>query len=77
MKVSLVDIELLISSYFRIWKFFLCCKTYGEKISLKEQIVCGLSSKFSKNCKNCAELCSFGNFKMIGPSKKIVEVNHR
>lgn len=67
------DIALLFSHL----ENFLSCKTCGENISLKEEVVCGLLSKISVNCDNCAELCSFRNSKMTGPSNKIAEVNLR
>ncbi|GFW06193.1 uncharacterized protein TNCV_36691 [Trichonephila clavipes] len=49
----------------------------GGDIKLSEKCVRGLSSVFSIECKNCKELCSFRNSKMLGKRKNIPEINRR
>ncbi|GFY17778.1 hypothetical protein TNCV_1075131 [Trichonephila clavipes] len=49
---------------------FASCKKCGGDIKLSEKCVRGLSSVFSIECKNCKDLCSFRNSKMLGKRKK-------
>ncbi|GFY34572.1 hypothetical protein TNCV_3095541 [Trichonephila clavipes] len=49
---------------------FASCKKCGRDIKLSEKCVRGLSSVFSIECKNCKDLCSFRNSKMLGKKKK-------
>ncbi|GFW63751.1 uncharacterized protein TNCV_4940431 [Trichonephila clavipes] len=53
------------------------CKKCGGDIKLSENCVRGLSSVFSIECKNCKDLCSFRNSKMLGKRKIIPEINRR
>ncbi|GFW82246.1 uncharacterized protein TNCV_3817271 [Trichonephila clavipes] len=46
-------------------------------IKLSEKCVRGLSNVFSIECKNCKDLCSFRNSKMLGKRKNIPEINRR
>ncbi|GFT62180.1 uncharacterized protein TNCV_252021 [Trichonephila clavipes] len=52
------------------------CK-HDSFIKLSEKCVRGLSSVFSIECKNCKDLCSFRNSKMLGKRKNIPEINRR
>ncbi|GFS64563.1 uncharacterized protein TNCV_4137771 [Trichonephila clavipes] len=56
---------------------FTSCKKCGGDIKLSEKCVRGLSSVFSIECKNCKDLCSFRNSKMLGKRKNIPEINRR
>ncbi|GFX39386.1 uncharacterized protein TNCV_3861091 [Trichonephila clavipes] len=56
---------------------FASCKKCGGDIKLSEKCVRGLSSDFSIECKNCKDLCSFSNSKMLGKRKNIPEINRR
>ncbi|GFW45676.1 uncharacterized protein TNCV_3246131 [Trichonephila clavipes] len=56
---------------------FASCKKCGGDIKLSEKCVRGLSSVFSIECKNCKDLCSFRNSKMLGKRKNIPEINRR
>ncbi|GFT70681.1 SCAN domain-containing protein 3 [Trichonephila clavipes] len=56
---------------------FASCKKCGGDIKLSENCVRGLSSVFSIECKNCKDLCSFRNSKMLGKRKNIPEINRR
>ncbi|GFX63818.1 uncharacterized protein TNCV_5032871 [Trichonephila clavipes] len=55
---------------------FASCKKCGRDIKLSEKRVRGLSSVFSIECKNCKDLCSFRNSKMLG-KRNIPEINRR
>ncbi|GFS93829.1 hypothetical protein TNCV_5053031 [Trichonephila clavipes] len=48
---------------------FASCKKCGGDMKLSEKCVRGLSSVFSIECKNCKDLCSFRNPKMLGKEK--------
>ncbi|GFW22279.1 uncharacterized protein TNCV_1430331 [Trichonephila clavipes] len=56
---------------------FASCKKCGGDIKLSENCVRGLSSVFSIECKNCKDLCSFRNSKMLCKRKNIPEINRR
>ncbi|GFW85882.1 uncharacterized protein TNCV_1623261 [Trichonephila clavipes] len=56
---------------------FASCKKCGGDIKLSEKRVRGLSSVFSIECKNCKDLCSFRNSKILGKGKNILEINRR
>ncbi|GFT90846.1 uncharacterized protein TNCV_336131 [Trichonephila clavipes] len=56
---------------------FTSCKKCGGDIKLSEKCVRGLSSVFSIECKNCKDLCSLRNSKMLGKRKNIPEINRR
>ncbi|GFU47461.1 uncharacterized protein TNCV_2693321 [Trichonephila clavipes] len=56
---------------------FASCKKCCRDIKLSEKCVRGLSSVFSIECKNCKDLCSFRNSKMLGKRKNIPEINRR
>ncbi|GFV36174.1 uncharacterized protein TNCV_233641 [Trichonephila clavipes] len=45
---------------------FASCKKCGGDIKLTEKCVIGFSSVCSVECKNCKDLCSFRNSKMLG-----------
>ncbi|GFW02746.1 uncharacterized protein TNCV_5028281 [Trichonephila clavipes] len=56
---------------------FASVKKCGRDIKLSEKCVRGLSSVFSIECKNCKDLCSFRNSKMLGKRKNTPEINRR
>ncbi|GFV32411.1 uncharacterized protein TNCV_1676971 [Trichonephila clavipes] len=62
-------------SYLQTFKTLLLAK--NDDIKLSEKCVRGLSSVFSIECKNCKDLCSFRNSKMLGKRKNIPEINRR
>ena len=62
---------------FSILENFLCCKTCGGEITVREKVENDLQSNISLFCENCAELISFASSKKIGPSNKISEINYR
>lgn len=66
-----------VSHMFSILEKFLCCKACGGEVSITEEIECGLSSKISILCENCAEVIKFKNSKKIGENNKISEINYR
>ncbi|GFW69044.1 uncharacterized protein TNCV_2919421 [Trichonephila clavipes] len=53
------------------------CKKCGGDIKLSEKCVRGLSSVFLIECKNCKDLCSCRNSKMLNKRKNIPEINRR
>ncbi|GFU80460.1 uncharacterized protein TNCV_3845441 [Trichonephila clavipes] len=78
MMTVLMAIECLIKlSCFTNIQNFASCKECGGDIKLSENCVRGLSSVFSIECKNCKDLCSFRNSKMLGKRKKYSEINRR
>ncbi|GFX05577.1 uncharacterized protein TNCV_3434811 [Trichonephila clavipes] len=77
MMTVLRAIECLIKlSCLQTFKTLLLAKC-GPDIKLSEKCVRGLSSVFSIECKNCKDLCSFRNSKMLGKRKNIPEINRR
>ncbi|GFU99515.1 uncharacterized protein TNCV_729561 [Trichonephila clavipes] len=77
MMTVLMAIECLIKlSCLQTFKTLLLAKCGGD-IKLSEKCVRGLSSVFSIECKNCKDLCSFRNSKMLGKRKNIPEINRR
>lgn len=63
---SIFDTNLL----FQNLEKYLSCKTCGGNISMKEEVVCGLSTIISAECQNCKLLFSCRNSKMLGKKKK-------
>ncbi|GFW80410.1 uncharacterized protein TNCV_2945421 [Trichonephila clavipes] len=64
------------TTFFARSKVLNVCK-HDSFIKLSEKCVRGLSSVFSIECKNCKDLCSFRNSKMLGKRKNIPEINRR
>ncbi|GFW04635.1 hypothetical protein TNCV_4484881 [Trichonephila clavipes] len=70
MMTVLMAIECLIKlSCLQHSKLCFLQKKCGGDIKLSENCVRGLSSVFSIECKNCKDLCSFRNSKMLGKRK--------
>lgn len=70
---TFMDVKLLFSNFEK----HLSCKQCGNDVTLKQEVICGLSCKISIECKKCLELCSFRNSKMLGSKKNIPEINRR
>lgn len=70
---TIIDINLL----FQNLEKYLCCKTCGGNLSMREEIVCGLSTVISAECEKCKLLFSCRNSKMLGKKKNIPEINRR
>ncbi|GFS98532.1 uncharacterized protein TNCV_3479061 [Trichonephila clavipes] len=78
MMTVLMATECLIKlSYLQTFKTLLLAKNVVVILKLSEKCVRGLSSVFSIECKNCKDLCSFRNSKMLGKRKNIPEINRR
>lgn len=70
---AFVDVSLLFSNFEK----YLSCKRCGSNVTLKQDVVCGLSCKFSIECKKCIQMFTFRNSKMLGSKKNIPEINRR
>ncbi|GFT55354.1 uncharacterized protein TNCV_1078431 [Trichonephila clavipes] len=64
------------TTFFARSKVLNVCK-HDSFIKLSEKCVRGLSSGFSIECKNCKDLCSFRNSKILVKRKNIPEINRR
>ncbi|GFY25945.1 uncharacterized protein TNCV_1916951 [Trichonephila clavipes] len=78
MMTVLMAIECLIKlPCLQTFKTLLLAKNVVVILNYQKKCVRGLSSVFSIECKNCKDLCSFRNSKMLGKRKNIPEINRR